>query len=70
MPMTLLGLQVVGLNDWPAWYRPLNSGYFAAGVSKSLAKKVRSTGLDREWSCSVNGCCGGVEPKSRGAGEE
>jgi hypothetical protein len=44
MPMTLLGLQVVGLNDWPAWYRPMNPSYFAAGVSKSLAKKVRSTG--------------------------
>lgn len=28
MPMTLHGLQEVGLRDWPAWYRGLNPGYF------------------------------------------
>ena len=30
MPMTTTGLQEVGLADWPAWFRALNSGYFAA----------------------------------------
>jgi len=30
MPMTLHGLQEVGLMDWPAWYRSLNPSYFVS----------------------------------------
>ena len=28
MPMTLTGLQEIGLGDWPAWFRALNPGFF------------------------------------------
>ncbi|EKD13141.1 zinc finger DNA-binding protein [Drepanopeziza brunnea f. sp. 'multigermtubi' MB_m1] len=30
MPMSNSGLQEVGLSDWPAWFRRMNPGYFAA----------------------------------------
>jgi len=42
MPMTLPGLQEIGLNDWPAWYRNLNPGYFAGNV-----REDRLRGLGR-----------------------
>jgi len=32
--MTLRGLQEVGLNDWPSWYRRSNPGYFASEISR------------------------------------
>jgi hypothetical protein len=54
MPMTLSGLQEVGLSDWPAWYSSLNPGYFADG-SVSLRAGGRR---QRANACAGNGCCG------------
>jgi len=46
--MTLSGLRVVGLSDWPNWYRVLNPGYFASGNEN---RKTRSS------ACAGESCC-------------
>lgn len=79
MPMTLQGLQEVGLVDWPSWYRRLNPGYFANEV-QAAGKKSRTR------ACAAGAghggaCCGSLHggtserrvgghsrgPKERGA---
>jgi hypothetical protein len=55
--MTLPGLQEIGLNDWPQWYRALNPGYFA---SESTHMKPNFGRRNKGRVCTGNGCCGGV----------
>lgn len=54
MPMTIPGLQEIGLTDWPGWYRTLNPGYFAVKNTSRLAASGRRT---RGRTCAGNGCC-------------
>ncbi|KUJ07932.1 uncharacterized protein LY89DRAFT_742231 [Mollisia scopiformis] len=61
MPMTLQGLQEVGLADWPAWYRKLNPGYFINEVQASAPGLTG--GRSRTRACAAGGghggaCCG------------
>ena len=53
MPLSLHELQEIGLNDWPAWFRSLNSGYFA---SESHFRPTPRRAKGRVCN-GVNGCC-------------
>ncbi|KAF4632544.1 hypothetical protein G7Y89_g5575 [Cudoniella acicularis] len=48
MPMTLHGLQEVGLSDWPAWYRGQNPGFFAAESSAGMIRRGKRVVRDQE----------------------
>ncbi|EPE25258.1 hypothetical protein GLAREA_11839 [Glarea lozoyensis ATCC 20868] len=43
MPMTLRGLQEVGLDNWPGWYRRANEDCFAPDSPRSLRERQRTT---------------------------
>ncbi|KAF8865469.1 hypothetical protein BDZ45DRAFT_796309 [Acephala macrosclerotiorum] len=58
MPMTLQGLQEVGLADWPAWYRKLNPGYFVNEDQAPGASTSRGSGA-RTRACAAGGGHGG-----------
>jgi hypothetical protein len=46
--MTLHGLQGIGLDDWPAWYRKVNPGYFAGEATRNvIAGKGEKGGRER-----------------------
>jgi hypothetical protein len=56
MPMTLHGLQEVGLSDWPIWFRKENPGYF---VSDSRGGGVLGRiGRGRRVVGNAGACCG------------
>ncbi|CZR62051.1 uncharacterized protein PAC_11948 [Phialocephala subalpina] len=64
MPMTLQGLQEVGLADWPAWYRKLNPGYFVNEAQGPGTSTGRGSGA-RTRACTAGGghggaCCGAL----------
>ncbi|RDL42273.1 uncharacterized protein BP5553_02252 [Venustampulla echinocandica] len=40
MPMDLPGLQEIGLNDWPIWYRRSNSSHFVTDLGRTKASKT------------------------------
>jgi hypothetical protein len=81
MPMTLHGLQEVGLPDWPMWFRKENPGYFVSdarggGISGRVGRARRiigdSAGLLSACCGSlhaVNGVCGGKGGSLRGNGK-
>lgn len=54
--MTLSGLEEIGLNGWPAWFRSLNPGYFATD-STQLKSNFGRRGKGRNCN-GGNGCCG------------
>lgn len=61
MPMTVQGLQEVGLSDWPSWYRKLNPGYFVNEVQGPGPASMG--GRSRNRACTAGGghggaCCG------------
>jgi hypothetical protein len=76
MPMTVRGLEEVGLPDWPSWFRKQNPGYFVsdsrgagAPACNGRAKRI----LGRPGVCcgslhGVNGVCGGRSERLRGNG--
>lgn len=81
MPMTTSGLQDVGLADWPAWFRRMNPGYFAAespdpscGVGGSAGeRRGRRTAPSAKACASPGGnggaCCGALH-RPTGVGRE
>jgi len=76
MPMTVRGLEEVGLPDWPSWFRKQNPGYFVsdsrgagAPAYNGRAKRI----LGRPGACcdslhGVKGVCGGRSERLRGNG--
>ncbi len=81
MPMTVRGLEEVGLPDWPSWFRKQNPGYFVsdsrgsgAPACNGRAKRILGNGAGRPGVCcdslhSVNGVCGGRRERLRGNGQ-
>ena len=57
MPMTLPGLQEIGLEDWPAWYRALNPGYFSNTSGPNRRTRPRPSFCAGN---AGNACCGGA----------
>lgn len=77
MPMTVRGLEEVGLPDWPSWFRKQNPGYFVsdsrgagAPASNGRAKRILAgrTGTCCSSLHGVNGVCGGRNERLRGNG--
>ena len=76
MPMTIQGLQEIGLRDWPRWYRHLNPGYFADQTTRDRiqgrGKPVKGTAGERnvEIKCAKARCgstlCQGTKSSSLG----
>lgn len=58
MPMTLQGLQEVGLADWPSWYRRLNPGYFVNDV-QAIGNRTR-TRVCAAGAGQGGACCGSL----------
>ena len=77
MPLTRAGLQEVGLADWPAWFRAMNPGYFAAEPQPSALRTqgshlMKGGNLGTGFLGRVSGSGRGREPKQQGqqAGQE
>lgn len=65
MPMTLHGLQEVGLSDWPIWFRKENPGYF---VSDSRGGVPGRIGRGRRVVGNAGACCGPLHVVNAGGG--
>jgi hypothetical protein len=64
MPMTVHGLQEVGLSDWPIWFRKENPGFFVSdarggGVPGRIGRSRRVLG---GGTGGVGACCGSLQP--------
>lgn len=72
MPMTLPGIQAVGLNDWPSWYRRLNPDYFASStIVLNNGSESRSARVGRQAGGSRRDEINGVNRRAltkKGAG--
>jgi hypothetical protein len=80
MPMTVRGLEEVGLPDWPSWFRKQNPEYFVsdsrgagAPTCNERAKRVLVNGTGRLGVCcgslhGVSGVCGVRSERLRGNG--
>ncbi|KAG0649990.1 hypothetical protein D0Z07_3977 [Hyphodiscus hymeniophilus] len=59
MPLTLSGLEGIGLADWPAWFRSLNPGFFVSHSTQlktHLGRRIKGRICSGRKACRGEGC--------------